>query len=210
MHTIPGKNQSVDEMAAASQSCMIPQPRYKFDTSKTIIAKADTYSTVRFDCNNYSVPAKYAGKEISVKGYGNEVVMFYHNVEIARYSRCYDKRKTKYCLEHYIDLIERRPRSVFNAKPVKDNISAKLLEIGQRLSGPKEMVKLLRLCIDYGEQKVIDAINRIGTAELSVEQVCAYLIPVNTPMEIQTKIDIRVTKPQLEKYDTLMSKEVAL
>jgi len=210
MHTIPGKNQSVDEMAAASQSCMIPQPRYKFDTSKTIIAKADTYSTVRFDCNNYSVPAKYAGKEISVKGYGNEVVMFYHNAEIARYSRCYDKGKTKYCLEHYIDLIERRPRSVFNAKPVKDNISAKLLEIGQRLSGPKEMVKLLRLCVDYGEQKVIDAINRIGTAELSVEQVCAYLIPVNTPMEIQTKIDIRVTKPQLEKYDTLMSKEVAL
>lgn len=210
MHTISGKNQSVGEMAMASQACMTPLPRYKFDTSKTTIAKTDDYSTVRFDCNSYSVPAKYAGKEISVKGYGNEVVMFYHNAEIARHLRCYDKGKTNYCLEHYIDLIEKRPRSVFNAKPVKDNISAKLLEIGRRLSGHKDMVRLLRLCVDYGEQKVIDAIDHIRTPELSVEQVLAYLIPINEPIEIQSKIDIKVTRPQLKKYDTLMTKEVVL
>jgi len=210
MHTISGKNQSVGEMAMVSQARMTPLPRYKFDTSKTIIAKAGDFSTVRFDCNSYSIPTRYAGKEISVKGYGNEVAMLYHNTEIARYSRCYDKGKTNYCLEHYIDLIEKRPRSVFNAKPVKDNISTKIFEIGQRLSGPKEMVRLLRLCVDYGEHKVIDAIDRIGTQAISVEQVYAYLIPINEPIEIQAKIDVTVIKPQLKKYDVLLTKEVTL
>ncbi len=210
-HKISGKEQPVGKMALVSQAKMAPLPHYRFDSSRTITAKVDDYSTVRFDLNNYSVPVKYAGKEVSVKGYGNEVVVLYRNDEIARYPRCYEKGKTKYRLEHYIDLIETRPRSVFNARPVKDNISAKLLEAGRRLSGPKEMVKLLRLCVDFGQEKVMEAISRIGNHELSVEQVRAYLIPVaNEPAKIHPVIEIAVAKPQFEKYDTLMCKEAAL
>jgi hypothetical protein len=197
-------------MALASRARMAPLPKYRFDPSKAIAAKVDDYSTVRFDSNNYSVPVKYAGKEVSVKGYGNEVAVFYRNNEIARYTRCYEKGKTEYRLEHYLDLIESRPRSVFNARPVKHNVSAKLLETGRRLSGPREMVKLLRLCVDYGEEKVLGAINCIRTPKLSVEQVRAYLIPVNEPVKIDPKIDIPVAKPQIEKYDALVNRSVAL
>lgn len=74
------------------------------------------------------------------------------------------------------------------------------------MSGPKEMVKLLRLCVDYGQEKVMEAISRIGNHELSVEQVRAYLIPVNAPVIIHPKIDIQVAKPQFEKYDALMNR----
>lgn len=209
-HKIFGRDQLVGEMALTSRARMMSLPRYRFDPSKTVTAKVDDFSTVRFDGNSYSVPVKYTGKEVSVKGYGNEVVILYRTTEIARYPRCYEKGKTKYHLEHYIDLIESRPRSVFNAKPVKDNVSAKLLQAGRRLSGPREMVKLLRLCIDYGEDKVISAIDRIKTPELSLEQVRAYLIPVNEPVKIYPKTDIQVAKPQFEKYDALVNKGVAL
>jgi len=192
-HKIFGRDQLVGEMALASQARMTSLPKYRFDPSKTVTAKVDDYSTVRFDRNNYSVPVKYAGKEVSIKGYGNEVVIFYRNSEISRYLRCYEKgTKQSTALNTYLDLIESRPRSVFNARPVKDNVSTKLLEIGQRLAGPKEMVKLLRLCVDYGEDKVLDAIGHIRTFELSVEQVRAYLIPVNDPLKIYPKLDIPV------------------
>ena len=209
-HKIFGRDQLVGEMALASRAMMMSIPRYRFDPSKTITAKVDDFLTVRFDGNSYSVPVKYVGKEVSVKGYGNEVAILYRSTELVRYIRCYEKNKTIYRLEHYIDLIENRPRSVFNAKPVKDNVSAKLLQAGLRLSGPREMVKLLRLCIDYGEDKVIGAIDRIRSSELSVEQVRAYLIPVNKPVKIYPKSDIPVTKPQLEKYDALVNKGAAL
>jgi len=210
-HTISGREHPVGDMALVSQAKMTRLPPYRFDPSRTITAKVGDYSTVRFHLNNYSVPIKYAGKEVSVKGYGSEVVVFYRGDEIARYPRCYEKGKTYYRLEHYLDLIESRPRSVFNARPVKDNISTRLLEAGRRLSGPKEMVKLLRLCVDYGEAKVLEAISRIGNQELSVEQVRAYLIPVaNEPAKIHPAIEIPVAKPQIEKYDALVCREVAL
>lgn len=204
-HKISGREQTVGEMAQTARVRMTQLPRYIFDPSKSITARVDDFSTVRFDYNYYSVTVKYAGKEVSVKGYGNEVVMLYRNTEIARYQRCYQRGQTIYKLEHYIDLIEKRPRSVFNAKPVKSNISAELLEIGKRLSGPREMVKLLRLFIDYGEDKLMSAIDCIQSTEISIEQIRAYLIPVNTPAKIHSRIDVKVTKPQLNKYDNLMS-----
>ena len=210
-HTISGKEQRVGDMAVTARAQMTPLPCYRFDSSRTVTAKVNDYSTVRFDTNNYSVPVKYAGKEVTVKGYGNEVVVLSRRDEIARYPRCYEKGKTKYCLEHYIDLIENRPRSAFNARPVKDNLSSQLLETGRRLSGPKEMVKLLRLCVDYGEVKVMEAIRRIGNHELSVEQVRAYLIPVAPePTNPRPALDVPVAKPQFEKYDALVNREVAL
>jgi transposase len=205
-HKIAGREQTVSEMAQTTRVRMTQLPLYKFDSSKSITTRVDDFSTVKFDYNYYSVPVKYAGKEISVKGYGNEIKILYRNNEIAKYHRCYKRGHTEYRLEHYIDLIEKRPRSVFNAKPVKNNISTELLEIGKRLSGPREMVKLLRLFIDYGEDKLITAIGCIQSPEISIEQIRAHLIPVNTTAKIHSKIDIKVQKPQFDKYDALIKR----
>ena len=92
-HQIKGKEQTVGTMARAARVAMTALPKYKFDPSRSITATVDDYSTVRFDYNHYSVPVKYAGREISVKGYGNEVVMLMRNTEIARYTRCYERGK---------------------------------------------------------------------------------------------------------------------
>ena len=109
-----------------------------------------------------------------------------------------------------MDLIEQRPRSVFNTKPVKSNIPIELFEIGKRLSGPREMVKLLRMYIDYGEEMLLTAISRIKTPEITVEQIHAHLTPVDTPLKIPTKIDIKVSQPQFEKYNALIDRGAAL
>ena len=209
-HIIFGRDQTVGEMALAAQARMTLLPKYRFDPSRTITAKVNDYSTVRFDRNDYSVPVKYAGKEVSVKGYGNEAVIYYRNSEIARYPRCYERGRTEYRLEHYLDLIERRPRSVFNARPVKENVSTKLLDAGRRLAGPREMVRLLRLCVDYGEERVLGSIEHISTLELSVEQIQAHLIPVSDALKINPRLDIPVAKPQLERYDALVNRGAAL
>lgn len=68
------------------------------------------------------------------------------------------------------------------------------------------MVKLLRLFVDYGEDKLMAAIGRLQGSEISVEQIRAYLIPVNPPAKINPQIDIKVSKPQFDKYDALMSR----
>ena len=50
-----------------------PDSGYRYDTSKTVIAKVDDFSTVRFEKNNYSVPTRYLRKEVTVKGYANSI-----------------------------------------------------------------------------------------------------------------------------------------
>ena len=205
-HKIKGREQTVGMMAQSSSVRMARLPKFKFDPSKSLMARVDEFSTVRFDYNNYSVPIKYASKEVTVKGYGNEISILYRGSEIARYSRCYQRNTTKYQLEHYIDLIERRPRSVYNAKPVKSTLTEELMEIGKRLSGPREMVKLLRMYIDFGEERLMTAIKCIQGTELSIEQNQAHLIQVNQPTKLPLKQDVKVTRPQFEKYNALMNR----
>jgi transposase len=209
-HRISGREQNVGEMALVARAAMTKLPPYRFDSSRTLTSPVSTYSTVRFDYNSYSVPVIYAGKEVAVKGYGNEIVIYHRGSEIARYVRCYERGKTKYQLEHYLDLIERRPRSVFNARPVKENISQKILNAGRRLSGPREVVKLLRLCVDYGQDEVMRVLENIPAQNLSIAQIQGYLIPVSEKLEVAIHSEVKVPKPTFDGYDALLMQEAAL
>jgi len=178
-------------------------PMYRFDTSKTAIAKVDDFSTVRYEKNNYSVPTKYLRKDVTVKGYANNICILHEGSVVATYFRQYGAGNTQYRLEHYIDLLERKPRSVSNARPVKETLTKDLLDWGNQLpGGNKEMVKLLRLCVDYGEEKIL-AIKRLipGYVVPTVDMVRTYL---NKPVEssvIYLKNEIGITKTNLKKYD---------
>lgn len=64
-HQIRGKPASVGEMLVQEQGELYPLPGYPFDPCKRTSGRVDRFCTVRFDTNNYSVPAAYCGKEVS-------------------------------------------------------------------------------------------------------------------------------------------------
>lgn len=203
VHRIKGKSLSVKEMYNEEIKSLSAIPRFRFDTSKTAIAQVDDYSTVRYEKNNYSVPTKYLRQEVTVKGYGNYVLILHKNLEIASFIRCYYSGKTEYKLEHYIDLLERKPRSVFNARPVKENVRNELLEWGALLpGGNKEMVKLLRLCVDYGEDRILSIKHLIPSNIVpSVDMIRTYLDVPTITTAISIKNDVEVDSVDLRKYD---------
>lgn len=202
-HKIQGKSASVKTMYAEEIKCLCAIPRFKFDTSKTAVAVVDDCSTVRYEKNNYSVPTKYLRQEVTVKGYGNYIKIMHRNLEIASFSRCYYSGRTEYKLKHYIDLLERKPRSVFNARPVKENIVNELLEWGSLLpGGNKEMVKLLRLCVDYGQDRILSIKHLIPSNIVpSVDMVRTYLDEPTEASTIYIKNDVEVDSVDLKKYD---------
>ena len=210
-HKIKGRDLNVGQMVEIEKPKLIALPKYAFDTSRSLIAVVDEFSTIRFDHNTYSVPFKYVGKDVSVKGYGNDIKVLYRNLEIAAYSCCYTRGEVKYQVEHYIDLIEQRPRSVYNAKPVKQNLHPELMELGKRLSSPREMVKLLRLCIEYGQDRVLMAAKEIiFTEPLTMALLTAYMTPHGkiTPLSMPGEIKVRNTG--LSKYDGLLKSEMVV
>ena len=126
---------------------MFPLPGYPFDPCKRTSGRVDRFCTVRFDTNNYSVPAAYCGKEVSVKA-GPEMVWIYCEGKcVAQHPRCLDRRQAIYKLEHYLPLLEKKGRAIFYARPVQDTLPRNFLDWlqKQRLS-PKELVELLRRC----------------------------------------------------------------
>ncbi|QNO13305.1 IS21 family transposase [Alkalicella caledoniensis] len=202
-HHIAGRVHSVKTMYTEELPYLSSIPSFRFDTSKSIVATVDDYSTVRYEKNYYSVPTKYLRKEVTVKGYGNTIRVIYQNTEIAAHSRAYHSGHTQYQLEHYIDLIEKKPRSVFNAKPVKQNVTSELLKWGKELpGGNREMVKLLRLCLDYGEEYILDLKRSIpSTTAPSVDMIRTYLNkPVNVPT-IKMSKEVPVEPVDLNQYD---------
>lgn len=202
-HKVEHRQNPVNVMYQEEAKFLNAIPKYRFDTSKTAIAKVDDFSTIRYEKNNYSVPTKYLRKDVTIKGYANSIGILHEGTVIATYSRQYGSGKTEYRLEHYIDLLERKPRSVSNARPVKETLTQELLHWGNQLpGGNKEMVKLLRLCVDYGEQRIL-AIKQLIPSRVvpTVDMVRTYL---NEPVKssvIYLKSEIGITETDLKKYD---------
>ncbi len=203
-HKVEGRNHPVAVLYEQERRCLNPIPPYQYDTSKTIVTDPDEFSTVRFEKNFYSVPTKYIGRELTVKGYGNEVTILTKGAEIvATYPRAYGSNNTQYRLEHYIDLLEIKSRAVFNARPVKETVTQELLEWGALLpGGNREMVKLLRLCVDYGEKKILTIKNRIPPHIIpTVDMIRCYLHEPKETQVIHLNQEIPVLQTDLAKYD---------
>jgi len=154
-HTIRGKPESVGAMFSVEQKALLPLPGYVYDPSKNRNTRVDSYSTVRFDTNNYSVPVAYCGFEVSVKGYAQKVSVFYRGAQIAEHKRCYEKKQSIFALEHYLPLLEKKGRAVFNAAPVRKALPSAFLDwLQEQKFNHREIMELLRRCAEYGWEAV--------------------------------------------------------
>ena len=203
-HKVDSRSATVKESYEEEWHYLKQIPSYRYDTSRKSAPIVGDYSTVRFDKNDYSVPVRFLRKEVTVKGYANEVHIFHEGELIATFDRIYGSGKTEYRLEHYIDLLERKPRAVFQAKPVRQNVAKELLEWGRLLpGGNKDMVKLLRLCVDYGEERILSIRNRLPSNIIpTIDMVRSQLheVPESNIIYLQQN-EIGVTATDLRRYD---------
>lgn len=180
-----------------------PIPTYRYATSRKASPSVGDYSTVRFERNDYSVPVKYLRKAVTVKSYANELCIFYEGELIATYDTLYVAGKTEYRLEHYLDLLDRKPRAVFQAKPVRQNITKELLDWGRLLpGGNKDVVKLLRLCVDYGEERILSIKDQSPANVIpSVDMIRSQLHETPESNVIYLQNEIPITQTDLSIYD---------
>lgn len=197
-HKIAAKRMTVGEMADNCRDKWISLPPYRYDTANTLQVKANDFSLVRFDHNKYSIPYQYSSRMITVKGSGNKVRMLYNGNIIAEYDRDYHHNCTHYCLEHYIGLIEKRPRSVYNAAPIKETVPKELYGFLMKLDSPREIVKALRLYLDVGDEllKHLSYAVSYDTLYASVIDKTVHNAPIG--------ISVKIIPPDLKRYDSLL------
>lgn len=155
-HQIRGKEADVGTMFNLDQEALYPLPSYRYDPAKRAEAKVSTVSTVRYDTNSYSVPVQFCGKTVSIKALPERIEIFSAGEIIAVHPRCFDRQQSVYQLGHYLPLLERKGRAIFQARPVLDNVPVEFLNWLKRQNlKPRELVSLLKLSLEVGYEAVM-------------------------------------------------------
>ena len=162
-HMVKGRPAIVGEMFATEKSFLQRLPGYKFETAKCQSVRVNAFSTVKFRTNSYSVPVKYAGRTVGVKGYPETVEVYYNGELIATHKRCFGQHQSIYHLEHYMPLLEMRRRAILDAAPVKQNVPPEVLEELRKNSGDySRMVDILHDFVEPKTPEIKDPVKIIS------------------------------------------------
>ena len=149
-------------MFATEKPLLQQLPGYPFETAKSINARVNSFSTVKFRTNNYSVPVIYTGKTVGVKGYPEVIEIYYKGLKIATHTRCFGKNQSIYHLEHYMPLLEERKRAILDAAPVKQNVPPEVLKELRKYKGDySRMIDILHNYIETEKPKISDPVKII-------------------------------------------------
>ena len=186
-HTVAGKGADVGTLLREEQGKLYPLPKYRYDPAKRAEARVNAFSTVRFETNSYSVPVQYCGKTVTVKALPERIDIWLEGERIAFHVRCYGRERSVYQLEHYLPLLERKGRAIFQARPVRDNVPPAFLDwLARQNCKPKELVALLHASLEIG-----------------FEAVMRGEVPTSPPPAAEVPDPVSVDEPDLSAYDSL-------
>ena len=161
---IRSRNAKVRDLLAIEREALRPLPKYHFETASCMDARVNAFSTVRFGTNIYSVPVRYAGLTVSIKGYPETIEIYHKGDLISVHSRLPGRNQTSYHLDDYMPLLEKRPRAVFDAAPVKQNIPAEVLnQLRKQKPSRDHVLGLLHLYAGMEQSSPVSTINDVVT-----------------------------------------------
>ena len=167
------------------KAAFYPLPAAPFDACRKASTAASKLSLVRFDCNDYSVPVRYAHYTVVVKGYVDCVRICRKDVVIAEHQRLWEKETIAFEPIHYLELLERKPGALDHARPLSDwklpesfSLLRKRLEQDALAKGTREFISVLRLLEKHPVDRVAEAIDKaLRLRRCNRDVVAHYLYP---------------------------------
>ena len=165
----------------------LPLPVAPFDACRKVSTTASSLSLVRFDCNDYSVPVRWAHHPVLVKGYTDRVEIFHLNQRVARHRRLWGKEGVQFDPLHYLALLERKPGALDHARPLAGWILPDCFEILRRRleaqsenpgRGRYEYIRVLRLLEKYPMAELTRAVEKgLRMGAWGRDAIAQFLIP---------------------------------
>ena len=166
---IAGHSEPVGAAMIEERAQLLPLAEHGFELAETCFPRVDGLGCVRVRTNLYSVPAK-PGQIIEVRLYPNYVEVRDEGRCIARHERCYERQQQVLDLEHYLDVLERKPGALAGSKPLAawrerglwpasyDRLLERLIGRHGRQSGTRQMIQIISLVREYGHERVRAAV----------------------------------------------------
>jgi transposase len=173
---IQGRAGTVGEAWQLERPLLGALPAEPFDACETAAPRVDQKSLVTIRQNRYSVPVALAGLKVSARVGAREITISHGGREVARHERLHGKFGTAAQLDHYLELLVRKPggleRSLALAQERNrgawpdcfDELWRALTGRYGRSDAARQMVDVLLLCRDHGPDEVALAVRGVLTA----------------------------------------------
>jgi hypothetical protein len=106
---ITGRPVTVAAAFAEEQPAMLQLPDEPFDPARLLQARVDARARVCVRQNYYSVPARYAGRRLPVRLSATAVEVLDGPQAVARHERAAGKYAEILVLDHYLEVLRRKP-----------------------------------------------------------------------------------------------------
>jgi transposase len=159
-------SETIGERLMADLAAFRALPQGTFEACEQRTSRVSSTLQVRYRMNDYSVPMAYGYREIVVKGYVDDVVIFCGTEEIARHKRSYGRAEFICDPRHYLALIEQKPGALDQAAalqgwPLSPAFTdlRRMLENRMGTPGKREFIQVLRLMETFPEAVVAAAVS---------------------------------------------------
>jgi transposase len=167
---------TVAEAWAAERPLLLCLPGEPYDACESAAPRVDAKSLVTIRQNRYSVPVALAGLKVSARVGAREITINHSGREVARHERLHAKAQTSAQLDHYLELLQRKPGAMEHSVALHqerdrggwpscfDELWAGLTERYGRSDAARQMVDVLLLVREHGPASVELAVRGALTA----------------------------------------------
>ncbi len=222
---IAGHTQPVGAAMIEERAHLLPLTEQGFELMEVCFPRVDGLGGVRVRTNLYSVPAK-PGRTVEVRLYPSYVEIHDEGRCIARHERCYGRQQPVLDLEHYLDVLERKPGALIGSKPLAawrarglwpqnyDRLLDALISRHGKQSGTRQMIQVLSLIKLHGHQRVQAAVEQALSLGCSDAAAIRHLVQAvdlaharSAMIELGALSRFEAPLPVITDYDRLLGQE---
>jgi transposase len=217
-HRDRGVEETIGQRLEQESKALLPVPPFPVDESAPRPQEVSSLCLVRFDSNDYSVPCRYAYHPVTVRADVARVRIHHQDQCVGEHVRCHEKEKAIYEPWHYLDLVERKPRTLDDGAPLRQleldecfEVLRRRMEVGQEHSeGTRAYIRVLQLLKDHSLKKLTGAVRRALELNVEHEEAIKHLLLcppeyVPSPLDLAGRghLVVLLPNPDLSAYDVL-------
>ena len=219
---IEGRGQSIGAGMLMEREHLLPPAQEGFDLASLHFPEVNGSGCARVLTNFYSAPLP-VGTTVEVKVYSAYVEIWHEARCVARHERCYERHKKVLELDHYLDVLMKKPGALAGSTALEqcraqgrwpasyDRFWSGLRERQGKQEGTRAMIEVLLLAREHGPERVRQAVEEALKLGCSDVAVVRYLLsvgdqgcqPLAGPAQIGALNRYDRPQPRLESYEQL-------
>lgn len=219
---IAGHDQTVGSAMLIEREHLLPLAEEGFDIVEVEFPTVNGIGCVKVRTNAYSVPVR-SGAVVQAKIAPTTVEVWYEGRCVATHERCYERHQEIFNLEHYLDVLERKPGAFPGSKPLAqwrqlglwpqsyDRFWQGLIERHGRQKGTRAMIELLQLGRTYGQERLRWAVEEALALGCGDSAAVRYLLTAHqlervtpAPLSVGVLAAFERPLPAVTDYDQLL------